>query len=326
MKQHRLLGLLATLIVGLTACGGESQPKKPAAASPTGIRPARPTEVVGLGRIEPENKLIDLAAPASGIVQRVLVREGQQVRAGQVLLELDHNVEQAQLQEAQGKLATQQARIGASLAEVQRAQVTARNLRRTADRVSGLAAQGAETTQAADNARAEAEAQDQEVARLRDQSQVGQRQLAELQQAVTVARATLAKRTARAIGNGTLVRLDAVPGARLGEGTAVGEFAPAGRLTALCEIDELFATQVKPGQAVYLRNQGATDTLATGTVLTAAPYLKRKSLFAETAGEAEDRRVREVRVLLADQTAPLLLNSRVECVIKLNDKIVARSN
>ena len=46
------------------------------------------------------------------------------------------------------------------------------------------------------------------------------------------------------------------------------------------------------------------------------PYLKKKSLFSEQAGDAEDRRVREVRITLKN-AEKILFNTRVECVMAI---------
>ncbi len=56
------------------------------------------------GRLEPQGKTIRIDAPVSGKVVALRVREGQTVKAGQVLLELESEVVQAELQQAQAKL------------------------------------------------------------------------------------------------------------------------------------------------------------------------------------------------------------------------------
>jgi hemolysin D len=56
------------------------------------------------GRLEPQGKTIQIDAPVSGKVVALRVREGQTVKAGQVLLELESEVVQAELQQAQAKL------------------------------------------------------------------------------------------------------------------------------------------------------------------------------------------------------------------------------
>jgi hypothetical protein len=44
--------------------------------------------------------------------------------------------------------------------------------------------------------------------------------------------------------------------------------------------------------------------------------LKKKSLFSDAVGDAEDRRVREVKILI-EKGEGLLFNSRMEAVIDL---------
>ena len=307
---------LIFLLILLAACSGK-EASKPAAVGPAPVQPANVREVVALGRVEPENKLTSLSAEASGVVEALPVAEGQQVAKGQRLLALNHAVEQAQVAQARSQLGTQQAQIAADQAALRSAQARATNLARTAGRVAGLTAQGAETTQSRDDAQTEVATQQQEVARLLATTQSAQRQLEALRATVAVAEAQLSQRFVRAPSAGRVLKWDAQVGGNVSPGTSLGDFAPAGRPTVLCEVDELFASRVQVGQAAYVRPQGGTERLAAGTVIFAAPYLKQKSLFAATAGDAEDRRVREVRVVLPEGGDKLLLNSRVECVIEL---------
>jgi len=297
----------------LTACSGKKTADS-AATSP--VQPAAVREVVALGRIEPENKLTSLAAEASGTVTALPVAEGQLVQKGDLLLTLQHAVETAQVAQARSRLGSVQAQIGVAEAAVRSAQATAANLARTAARVSTLAAQGAETAQSRDDAQTALATQRQEVVRLQATAQVTRQQLRAGHADVAVAVAQRNQRFVRAPSAGRVLKWNAEVGGNVSPGTALGDFAPAGRLTVLCEVDELFATRVNVGQPAYVRPQGGTGRLAAGTVLFVAPYLKQKSLFAATAGGTEDRRVRDVRVLLRPQGGnQLLLNSRVECVI-----------
>jgi hemolysin D len=63
-------------------------------------------EVTGVakGRLEPKGKTIRLDAPVSGNVAAIKVREGQQVKAGQILMELNSQLINAELQQAQARL------------------------------------------------------------------------------------------------------------------------------------------------------------------------------------------------------------------------------
>jgi HlyD family secretion protein len=56
------------------------------------------------GRLEPKGKTIRLDAPVSGTVAAIGVKEGQQVKAGQNLMELNSQIVTAELQQAQARL------------------------------------------------------------------------------------------------------------------------------------------------------------------------------------------------------------------------------
>jgi HlyD family secretion protein len=56
------------------------------------------------GRLEPKGNAVQLDAPVAGTVTAIKVKEGQQVKAGSTLIELDSKIANAELQEAQAKL------------------------------------------------------------------------------------------------------------------------------------------------------------------------------------------------------------------------------
>ncbi|HEY9830464.1 MAG TPA: HlyD family efflux transporter periplasmic adaptor subunit, partial [Stenomitos sp.] len=63
------------------------------------------------GRLEPKGQTIDLDAPVGGTVAAIQAKEGQSVKAGQILLELDTELSRAELQQAQAKLEGQLDRL-----------------------------------------------------------------------------------------------------------------------------------------------------------------------------------------------------------------------
>jgi HlyD family secretion protein len=56
------------------------------------------------GRLEPKGKTLKLDAPVAGTVAAIKVKEGQTVKAGQILLELESDITRTELQQAQAKL------------------------------------------------------------------------------------------------------------------------------------------------------------------------------------------------------------------------------
>ena len=63
------------------------------------------------GRLEPKGQTIELDAPVAGTVAAIQVKEGQTVKAGQILLELDTELSRAELQQAQARLEGQLDRL-----------------------------------------------------------------------------------------------------------------------------------------------------------------------------------------------------------------------
>ncbi|MBK0401553.1 efflux RND transporter periplasmic adaptor subunit [Adhaeribacter sp. BT258] len=273
-----------------------------------------PSRVSAIGRIEPAEKIIPLSAEVSGVVKQVLVKAGDSVKAGQKLLEMTTETEAAQVQNDQTTIATRQAEIRASQAEFTSAKTKAANAQQQYQRLQNAYDQGAESRQNVDNARTEAQTAQNEAERLQAQLNVKRQEVANAVQKRDLSKLALEKRYVKAPENGLVLTMDLTPGSAVTAFTPLADFAPAGPVTALCEVDELFADRVKVGQKALIRHQGMNDTLAFGKVIFAAPYLKKKSLFSDAGGDLEDRRVREVRIQ-AENGQDMIFGMRVECVI-----------
>ncbi len=308
--------LLFTVCLTLTMACGSKKDQPPVRAD--SLATLQPNHVTAIGRIEPLEELTTLSTEVNGIVQKIHAPAGSEVKANDLILELKHDVEKAELQLAEAKLRTQQQEIVATQAAIGSAQVQMKNEKTTYERIRNIYDQGAETGQNLDNARTAYEARQKEIVRLEAATGSARSKLGELESDIQVKRAQLDQYLIRAPSDGTVLTMDVRPGSLLSPGTAIGDFAPAGPITALCEVDELFAQQVQTGMSADIRQQGTTRVLAKGKVIYAGPSLRKKSLFADEAGNLEDRRVREVRILL-ENGKDLLLNSRVECVIYLKN-------
>lgn len=304
--------LLLLALAALAACGAKEEPKE----TPITYEgaPEQVSEVVGIGKVEPEQDLIQLATNEGGIVTRVHAREGDSVQPGMVILELENSVASAKLPQVRARLTTQEAQVTADQKSVAEAETQLANLQRTLSRSENLYAKSAETLETLQNAQSEVRLQKSAVERLRANVQVSRSRLSEIRSDLAIAERELALKTIKAPVSGIILSISATPGSAIPPQTSFAELAPDGNTIVRCEIDELFADRVKEGQQASIRQIGAGKVLAEGKVVYTAPLLKKKSLFSETAGEKEDRRVREVKILLKD-AGSLLLNSRVECVI-----------
>ncbi len=137
--------LVAAAAATLVAC----QKAQPRVAPPIPIsaaaaeRRAVPYTIEANGTVEPL-QTVAVQAQVGGVLQRINFREGDDVRQGQVLFEIDPRPFIAALQQAKGVLARDQAQLTSARAD--------------AERLSGLAAQEYVTAQQNDQARAAAAA------------------------------------------------------------------------------------------------------------------------------------------------------------------------
>ena len=312
MKQLIYCCILLTAFAG---CADHS--KDQAAATKNQAKQNSPvSEVVGIGKIIPEGDIIQLSSAVNGIVEHIYKKENDSVKTGELIMELQHYVEDAQVRQLSAEINTQIEQVKADEAAIEEYQAKYDNALAQLGRLQSLFDKGAETQQAVDDAATIVKGFKSNLNRLRDNVLVSKSKLAETQGALDVSKKQREQKFIRSPIRGKLLEISTLVGSAIDNKTAFVQISPQGRTIADCEIDELFADKIADGQKAWIRNPGSLDTLATGTVYFTAGFLKRKSLFTDQAGEKEDRRVREIKVVL-DKPEKLLLNERVECVIEL---------
>jgi HlyD family secretion protein len=275
-----------------------------------------PTRIVGIGRIEPELRLLDLSSESSGLITSLHYQAGDDIAQAQVIIELTHAVEQAKLEQSKARLKSQLSQIKALEAALAATTIRTENAKVTYKRAKILFEKDAQTEFYLDNARTEYESLLEEIKRLEANVVAAKDLVKEFQADQKLAQAELEKRLLVAPTDGQILSLDVTIGSYVSAENPIGTFAPKSPLCARCEIDELFAGYVKKGQKAIIRYPGMTESISEGTVTFAGPYLRKKSLFADDVGDLEDRRVREIVIRLAPD-ASVLYGSRVECVIQI---------
>ncbi len=309
--------VLSLALIATAGCGGNKQEEaQKAKADSLALAPLQIEQVVGICNIEPIKHTLSLNAESTGLVESIMTDAGASVKKGDVIVVLSHSAEEAQTQQASTKMATQQAAIEQSSAAVRTAQVRASDAKRNYDRDKKLFADHALTQQQLDAAETQMNTSQRELEVSDAALRQSQTKLNEMQADLRYFEALLAKKYVKAPEDGVLLSMDARLGEMLSPEKSIGEFAPAGAIMAVTEVDELFASRVVDGQRAFVRMQGSTEVLGEGTVIFASPYLKKKSLFSDSAKNLEDRRIREVHVQLNDASR-VLLGSRLECVIEL---------
>jgi len=309
------LAYLALACLTLNSCGGGKKEDNKTAITAKQAN-AEIDKVVGIANIEPVGKILPISSEVNGIITNIAVEANDEVKRGQTLMTLDYKVEEAQLAQAKSKLITQQSVIRSAQASLPPLQVKLANAKNNLDRNQSLFNGGAATQQVLDDSRFQYEQIQKDI--LASQAAVAQQEsrMSELQADINYFQTLLDRKLIRAPADGKILSIDTKIGSAITNTTNLGDFAPAGNLMAITEIDELFADKIVIGQLAYIRPQGSTEVLAKGKVIFTSPYLKKKSLFSDKVENLEDRRVREVRVEL-EKNNKVLIGSRLECVIEL---------
>ncbi len=306
---------LSLLLYMLSSCSNNEAKDKTAADKLKAASTV--TQVVGIGKIEPESDIIQLSSAVSGIVQKLLKKENDSVAAGSAILELDHQVEDAKVRQLSSQVNTQADQIKADEASIEEFAAKYSNAVSEVQRLQQLLARGAETQQAVDDANTNLRSFQSNMKRLQADVAVSKSKLSEAKAGLQLAEAELDQKIIKSPVAGKILEISTLIGGAIDTRQSFVQISPVSKTIAVCEIDELYADKVAVGQRGWVRNVGSSDTLSAGTVYFASSFLKKKSLFTDQSGEKEDRRVRTVKIML-DNPDRLLLNARVECVIDIS--------
>ena len=324
MKINQAPALVLLLIIFALACGKKEKPtsgqENAAAERQAAIRRLQnPAELTALGKVVPSEEVLELAFEVSGRVQHIYYKEGQQVRANDLLIALDAALEDNQLkalgaQKELNRLEQEDARAQGQYQEevLEQHRQTYQRLKSSVDAQALPASELDPVALDIKNSRNQAA----NAARLLQRLEAQARELRIQQEEVQLRRL---QKELHAPGEGTVLAWEVREGATVNAYELVGEFAPSGPLFIEAEVDEYFAANVKEGQPAIIRREGYTDTLARGQVIFTADNLSDKSILSEDNSQFEDRQVRRIKIRLEDGSR-LLLGMKVEARIQISEK------
>ena len=315
--MKKALYILLTAVI-MISCGKKSDKNTIPELSAPAVNPVQVNVkiVVGTGRVEPAGEIISLASPTGGIVERIFKNEGDNVKKDEPLIKLEDRLESLRADQLRWQVASQRTEVDLNVISQKQAETKLENRSRFLESTRNLQKKGAETSQNLDDLETEVVNLKMDAEAARVKADQARSRLKDLEAQLGYAQAEVASKTLKAPSDGILLSLDAREGASINQFSSYGDFAPAGPVIVRAEIDELFADRLVVGQLAEIRYVGSDSTIATGKVMYLSPWLKKKSLFTQRAGDQEDRLVREVKVSL-DNGSSLILNSRVECVINV---------
>jgi ABC exporter DevB family membrane fusion protein len=333
--------LISSGVASVVMLGGwiDVQSRSPA------VRPApesRPT-IAAVGRIEGRTGEIALRPQLAGRVTRVLVREGQTVAAGDVLVQLDDGqyrqevalaaaeveLAEAQLQRLVNGARREQRAEAAALyrarqVELEQAQLTWR-------RIESLGRDGAVSKQQTENQQAAVQvlANEVEAARARvalveaparpEEVRMEKAHVRAAEARLELARVQLDRACLRAPAAGEILKVTLEPGELAGPTSAEAAvvMVDTTRRYVRAYVEEMDASRVQIGMPAKITAAGLLGRQFTGHVARLSPRMDRKQIWSDEPAERFDTKTREVWIEL-EQGTELVLGLRVDVVIGSN--------
>lgn len=313
--MQRLIIIIAFTTL-LVSCGSKDKQTDTNTSKQADTSNLQPNLIVAVGKVEPEDEIVDLSASLGGIVKNVFKKDGDSVSKGELLVQLDDDIEQNKLSEIRTQMQTQRSQVNVEQTQLKEAQANIDNKKSLLAKTKRLLDNGAETQQVYDDLVNDLKLLEISTERSKAKISFANNQLNELTAQLRTAETEAQKKKFTSPFGGVMLDMQLNKGEAVNQFATFAQIAPKGNLIVRAEVDEMFSPKVKTGQQVDIVNTGSDKVIATGEISLVSPYLKKKSLFSEKASDQEDRRVREIRILLK-VAGSLIINAKVECKIKL---------
>ena len=342
MKRRILLASAVVLLTGATATvfwGRTVSAKKTQEAHAVAQSEYL---IAGAGRVEPSSENIKLGSELNGKLKRVYVEEGDTVKRGQVLAELENDDYRAQVESAAAEVKQKQAELrkvinGArqqerreALSSVAEAEAVMNHAQLEMDRYRKLFAAGVVSREEADNFAKEydvAKARFEEMshhhdlvnadAREEDRT-MAQADLQLVQAKLDEARAVLEKTYIRSPIDATVLRKHHRQGESVSNSTSAPDpiftIGDKSALRVRVDVDEADVSKLVLGQAAYVTADAYGNRRFPGHVVQIGQELGRKNVRTDEPTERVDMKILETLIAL-DQGQDLPVGLRVNAFI-----------
>lgn len=307
---RQILPILAILLIAVSAWfiwGGQPDDSltQPATTPPTAPASQR-ASVAGVGVVEPSSELIAVGSNLPGIVTRVFVEEGQQVRRGQPLFVLDDREARAAVAQAEARVATARAGVGEAQAGL--------DIARRQNALYG----DIEDSRAF--SRQELIASGGDVSTARARVDAARAEVTAAQAALNAARVTLARltvtapRTAEVLAVNTRAGEFATTGPAPGGGAPLMELGVTRPLHIRVDIDEDQIERVATGEPALVSPRGDARRRIRASFVRAEPQVRPKRSLTNAATERVDVRVLQL-LYAVDADSGLRVGQQVDAFV-----------
>jgi multidrug resistance efflux pump len=337
---------LALIIIGLTGCDtpvlSNSTPEKQAASSPViGVAKV----AAAPGRVEGRDDTVEVGASADGVLRAVQVREGQHVKSGQLLGELDCidrrasiGVAEAEITEAASKLAViergpREDDLAAGVAHREAAEAELTEAATYLSRMEALAKKDEipkllydQAVRRKDTATAQVREANAQIDKLKngatqeDRSQA-RAVVASAKQRLSQTKAKVEQCQILSPQNGVILRVHARPGEAYSTSNPrpLFEITDDSQIRIRAEIDQQDRAAISVGQNAEV-NVPEINAVCPARVARIAERMGRQRIYRDDAPEPKDRDVEEAILILGKCSITLPIGLRVTVVFENTER------
>lgn len=308
--------ILMVLLLGSMACQDSSK-RKPDGNEEDSLENVEPVNLLAIGKVLPASGWKQITAEESGIVENIFVKEGDTLMPGTRILQIRSTMSELDLAQENVKLQELKELHLQNKNDLIREQLLLDQLYKKYITSKSLFDKQAETKEVMEN---DYSSWKQQEARVNSLKKLNSSQVkAEEEQKINIAksRQQVENLQVSVSEGGVLTELLVKTGQYITNTDLIGTYGDLNELVIEAELDELYSDRVKIGQSVVCRKLGQSAEIAHGEVIYVSPTLSDKSIIYESANEAQDRRVRKLKISVKNSSS-ILINSKVECLINLN--------
>jgi len=232
-------------------------------------------EVVSEEGIAKAVKDINLSSEIQAKVKKLAVKEGDVVKKGQLLVELDGEVLQSQLEQSKAELNVQKGRLAELEVEIE-------HLRKTCERCKQLVADGTISRQYYDDQKAKLDTAEKRFITARAE-------LERVKKSIEVQEVQLSKTKIYCPINGSVIKIETEEGEIAVPGRAIMKIVDDSEIRIEAEIAEADIGKVYPGQKVFVSADSAPDKFFEGTLARIDPLALPKGEIIEVTRAAEEK-------------------------------------
>ena len=283
------LPVLAVIAIGFAVFFVTNKPKPPVKDIIPPPQSENAQSVAGIGVVEPKSELISVGVELPGVVRKVFVKVGDELKAGQPLFELDQRDIDAQIKTLDAQLVS---------AKVQ---------------AQDVAAQFALVNGVKDK---RAIARD-DFNRRKFASSLAISRIAEIEAQLTQARTTKDRLTVKAPVAGQVLEVEVRPGEYATAGALATPLIRLGDVSTLhvrTEIDEQYARKITPEMTAKGFSRGDTHDAVPLTFMRFEPYVRPKQNLA-IAGQRVDTRVLQVIYALPPEHSGIYVGQQMDVFV-----------